>query len=122
MYIEGLLPQVVIVIATVIVIPLLIQGIKLIREKYKPGEKFERWLIIGISFVLSVGAGVLWFPPELPVFTEDPVQFVWTLLLASTPWFTSVQLIYNWFLDKVFIGLGWNVPDEPKILPMPEAE
>ena len=86
-------------ILTAIVIPLLVQGIKLYAAKV--GHPPSRTVITIVAFVVSLGLGYWWMLPKLPT-PEDPmttaVQFI--AVVGSLLGFAT--LIYNVILDKIF--------------------
>lgn len=86
-------------ILTIIVIPLLTQGIKLYAAKM--GHPPSRTAITIIAFVISLGLGYWWMLPKLPTF-EDPMTSALQLVTVIGSLLGFATLIYNVILDKIF--------------------
>ena len=80
---------------------------KLWREKINPDTKLQREVITIVVFGLSLGIGFIWLPPEMPILADDPMAYLTALFLMASPWFTSVKIIYDFIMKRVFEKIGW---------------
>lgn len=91
----------------VVIIPFLVQGVKLLCDKFGWGEAVKRGIVIGFAVALSLGGGLLYFAPELPAWSGDPIAFINALISVAGPFFMGVQVIYNFILKHAFERAGW---------------
>ena len=100
------IPDFVYQILIVLLIPGIIQGVKYFGKDWS--DVVKRWVVIGLSIALSVAAGVLYFAPDLPAWSGDPIAFLNALIAVGAPFFLGVEVVYNFILKRVFEGLGWS--------------
>lgn len=101
------LPEIVLTILSVLVIPVIIQLVKIWREKANPDVGLQKNVITIVAFVLSVVAAFIWSGSALPPFGGDPVEFIQALLLVASGFFTAVKALYDFLLKALFERLGW---------------
>jgi len=101
------LPEIVLTVLSVVLIPIIVQGIKLWREKLNPDIDSQKQAVTVIAFVLSIAAAFIWSGSALPEFSGDPVAYLQALLLVGSAFFTAVKGVYDFILDAFFEKLGW---------------
>jgi hypothetical protein len=88
-----------IMIVTVLVVPLLVQGFKLVLAA--TGKEVSRFWATVVAFVVSVGLAFWWVRPALPT-TTDPMQMATEIMVIIGSVFGFATLIYNLILSKLF--------------------
>jgi len=101
------LPQIVITVLSVVLIPLIVQGIKIWRNKANPEVGLQKKVVTILSFVLSIVAAVIWAGVILPPFAGDPLAYIQSLLTIASVFFTAVKGVYDFILKSIFEQLGW---------------
>ena len=92
----------------VILIPVLVQLVKFWVKKANPSADLKREVITVVVFLLSIGAGVYYFAPELPAVGDDPAAYIVALLGAGVPFFAAVEALYNLILKRLFEAIGFS--------------
>jgi len=110
-----MIPQYVEVILLAIVVPVLVQLLKLWQARR--GAEISRETVTLIVSILSIVGGAIVFfvsPHEpLPAFEGDVVAMINALLPLASALMALITLFYNMFLKAVFESLGFSVPDGP---------
>ena len=116
------IPETVIMIVSLIVVPVLVQVVKLYRKSKNPNPKFEKQFLTGLMVFLSIGFAIVFSPPKpsnLPVvFLDDPLGYMDKLFIAAAPFFAWLKITYDYIMVKVFTAVGW---DKPKVATAPPA-
>lgn len=89
------------------------QVIKVVAKK--SGNDISKLGITLVAFVISLVLAAVWFMPELPPFSDDPMAFALVLLNAATAILGAAVAIYNVALEKILqlLGRTFNVLLEP---------
>ena len=102
------LPEFLVSFITVIGIPVIVQLVKIWREKLNPGEELQQKVITVIVFAFSFIAAMIYAGVHLPPFNGDPIQYLFQLLAVGSVFFTAVKAVYDFILKSIFEKLGWN--------------